>query len=586
MGVRIIPAQMATPVTQTKDEQQRNLIRVAAYCRVSTELEEQESSFEAQVSHYTEYINANPNWKLAGIYADEGLSGTGTKKRERFNAMIKDCEDGKIDMVITKSISRFARNTLDCLQYIRKLKALNIPILFEKENINTMDSSGELLITIMASIAQQESASISQNVRMGHQYRFQQGKPLTRGGFLGYRMSDDKSYLEINPDEAVLVRRIYREFLEGKSANGIAKELTAEGVKSPTGKDQWHCSCIISMLKNEKYRGDLLLQKYYVKDFLTKQRVKNNGKYPKYYVENAHEPIVPKEVALRIQGELLRRDQKRAVTGSRSGQFEYNFSGKVYCGECGELNIHCPDNRTNQVYWRCRNRMKKGVFCRGRSITETKLIQATLQAFHDVIDCLAELEDEKHECEKGTVVQTIRSKIEDLQKQEDDIRDEISGYAESGQLKGDETSDNAIVEELEKKKAELADIQDKKNRLMAEKADFDYQSVQVNSLIELIHTMQKEPSETEEVVGEDDTDDGYDLKYGSFAPEVRRQLAKYPAACSSMDDFFERTAERRNSGPITEFDNNDVIRYIDKIIVYQDRLAFLFKAGVTIEERF
>lgn len=586
MGVRIIPAQMATPVMQTKDQPQSKQIRVAAYCRVSTELEEQESSFEAQVSHYTEYINANPNWKLAGIYADEGLSGTGTKKRERFNAMIKDCEDGKIDMVITKSISRFARNTLDCLQYIRKLKALNIPILFEKENINTMDASGEMLITIMASIAQQESQSISQNVRMGHQYRFQQGKPLISGEFLGYRMSDDKSYLVINPDEAVLVRRIYRDFLNGRSASGIAKDLTAEGVKSPTGKDKWHCSCIIYMLKNEKYRGDLLLQKYYVKDFLTKQRVKNNGKYPKYYVENAHEPIVPREVALRVQGELLRRAQKRESTGSHSGQYEYNFSGKVYCGECGELYIHCPDNRTNQVYWRCRNRMKKNVYCMGRSVTETKLFQATLQAFHDVIDCLPELEDEKQESENGMVVQAIRSKIEALQKQEDGIRDEISGYAESGQLKGDETSDSAIMDELEQKKAELADIQKQKNRLMAEKADFDYQSVQVNSLIELIHAMQEEPSETEDAIGEDSGDDNYDQKYGSFAPEVRRQLAKYPAACSSMDDFFERTAEKNHHGPITEFDNNDVVRYIDKIIVYQDRLAFVFKAGVTIEERF
>lgn len=360
MGVKIIPAQLARPLqNEANPELHSEKTRVAAYCRVSTELEEQESSFEAQVAHYTEYINSNPDWVLAGIYADEGLSGLGTKKRDRFNAMIRDCDNGKIDMVITKSISRFARNTLDCLQYIRKLKGMNIPILFEKEGINTMDSSGELLITIMASIAQQESQSISQNVRMGHQYRMQQGKPLTRGGFLGYRMSKDKDHLVIVPEEAVLVRRIYREYLEGKSPQGICKEFDAEGIKAPGGGDRWWPSCITSMLKNEKFRGDLLLQKYYVKDFLTKERVKNNGKFPKYYVENAHDPIVPKEVSMQVQGEILRREHEREETGKDVLHKDIPFYEKIVCGDCGTTYRRCKNRNAHKTDWRCKRRLLK-----------------------------------------------------------------------------------------------------------------------------------------------------------------------------------------------------------------------------------
>lgn len=210
--------------------QETRKIRVAAYCRVSTDTEEQATSYQAQIAHYEEVIHRNPEWVFAGIYADDGISATSTKHREQFHQMIQDCMDGKIDMLITKSISRFARNTVDCLNYIRQLKAQNIPIYFEKESINTMDAKGEVLITIMASLAQQESESLSQNVKLGMQYRFQQGKVMVNAScFLGYD-KDENGDLVINPEQAETVKRIYREYLEGASCQQIARGLERDGI--------------------------------------------------------------------------------------------------------------------------------------------------------------------------------------------------------------------------------------------------------------------------------------------------------------------------------------------------------------------
>ena len=239
-------------------------LRVCAYCRVSSDSEEQESSYAAQIEHYTHYIHANPDWAFAGIFADEGLSGTSVHRREEFHRMIAACEAGKVDMVITKSISRFARNTLDCLNYIRKLKALRIPILFEKESINTMEAMGEVLITILASIAQQESKSISDNVRMGIEFGFQEGRGiLNYSNFLGFTGTGTPGELAIVPGEAELIRRIFRAYLEGFSPYRIAARLEAEGAVTARGGTRWYNSTIVSILENEKYCGELLMQKYY-----------------------------------------------------------------------------------------------------------------------------------------------------------------------------------------------------------------------------------------------------------------------------------------------------------------------------------
>ena len=241
-------------------------LRVAAYCRVSTDYDEQASSYETQVSHYKELIGKEPSWQFAGIYADDGISGTNTKKREQFNKMIAACKAGKIDLIVTKSISRFARNTIDCLKYIRDLKAINVAIFFEKENINTMDAKGEVLITIMASLAQQESESLSQNVKMGIQYRYQQGKVfVNHNHFLGYT-KDAQGNLVIEPEEAKVIKRIFYSYLNGMSMQQIADSLKADGILTGGKTKNWRSSSVAQILKNEKYMGDALLQKTYTID--------------------------------------------------------------------------------------------------------------------------------------------------------------------------------------------------------------------------------------------------------------------------------------------------------------------------------
>ena len=300
MAVRVIRARNTDPVVTMPTQ----VTKAAAYYRVSTDSDEQETSYEAQVTHYTNFIQSHPGWELAGIFADEGLSGTQAKTRPQFNAMIEACESGAVNLVITKSISRFARNTLDALNYIRKLKALNIPIIFEKESVNTLEASGELMVTILASIAQQESASISQNVRMGINFGFQEGRGRVNfSSFLGYRRGDKPGTYEIVPAEADVVRRIYRQFLEGYSPKMIADGLMEDGICTPSGGEKWYPSTVASILENEKYAGDLLMQKWYVEDYLTHKCVKNSGEKPQYFVEDDHDPIVPKAVFYQVQGE-------------------------------------------------------------------------------------------------------------------------------------------------------------------------------------------------------------------------------------------------------------------------------------------
>lgn len=246
-NVMVIPARRQVGNNIKKAEKPK--LRVAAYCRVSTDSDEQATSYEAQIEHYTEFISKNPDWVLAGIFADDGISGTNTKKRDEFNRMIDECHAGNIDMIITKSISRFARNTLDCLKYIRELKEINIPVFFEKESINTMDAKGEVLLTIMASLAQQESQSLSQNVKLGLQYRYQQGQvQVNHNRFLGYTKDAD-GHLIVDPEQAEIVKRIYREYLEGKSMDKIAAGLEADGILTGAGKTKWHTSTINKILR-------------------------------------------------------------------------------------------------------------------------------------------------------------------------------------------------------------------------------------------------------------------------------------------------------------------------------------------------
>jgi DNA invertase Pin-like site-specific DNA recombinase len=289
-SITVIPArENRTNLAQNLEPQKK---RMAAYCRVSTDQLEQLSSYEAQVNYYTTFINNSPEYEFGGLYADEGISGTNTKKREQFNKMIEDCKAGKIDVIITKSISRFARNTLDCLNFVRMLKELSIEVIFEKENIRTMDSKGEVLLTILSSLAQDESRSISENSTWGIRRKYEQGKvSVNYTKFLGYDKGEDGN-LVINEKQAKVVRRIFKDYLDGKGANRIARELEDEGVPNWNGKTKWYESSIRKMLSNEKYKGEALLQKTYTVNFLTKKRVVNNGEIPQYYIEESHPAII------------------------------------------------------------------------------------------------------------------------------------------------------------------------------------------------------------------------------------------------------------------------------------------------------
>ena len=384
-NVTVIPARKRVGNTVTKEEKPK--LRVAAYCRVSTDSDEQASSYEVQVEHYTQFIQKNPEWELAGIFADDGISGCNTKKRSEFNRMIEECMAGGIDMIITKSISRFARNTLDCLKYIRELKEKNIPVFFEKENINTMDSKGEVLLTIMASLAQQESQSLSQNIKLGLQYRYQNGEvQVNHNRFLGYT-KDEEGHLIIDPAGAEVVKRIYREYLEGGSLLQIARGLEADGILTAAGKLKWRPETLRKILQNEKYIGDALLQKTYTVDFLNKKRVQNNGIVPQYYVENSHEPIIPRDLYMQVQEEMARRANLHsgAKRKKRVYSSKYALSSIVYCPKCGEIyrRIAWNNRGKHSVVWRCCARVEHGPDqCDAPTIQESDLQAAVVKAIN------------------------------------------------------------------------------------------------------------------------------------------------------------------------------------------------------------
>ena len=392
-NITVIPARSNRSSLAENLEQKKK--RVAAYCRVSTDQEEQLSSYEAQVNYYTNYIEKHPDYEFAGIYADEGISGTTTKKREQFNRMIEDCKAGKIDMIITKSISRFARNTLDCLNFVRQLKDLGIGVTFEKEAIFTLDSKGEVLLSILSSLAQDESRSISENSTWGIRRRFEQGKlHVNHTKFLGYD-KDKNGNLVVNEKQAKIVRRIYKEFLDGKGANRIARDLELGGVANWNGKAKWYEGSIRKMLTNEKYKGDALLQKTYTVDFLSKKRADNNGEVPQYYVEDSHPAIIDKEMWEAVQLEMERRRNFALQYGIQKLEYATTsnpFAGRVICGSCGQVFgrkvWNSTDDRFRRIIWRCNGKYpakgEKG--CGSRHIDDGVLYQAFVDVFNAMVE--------------------------------------------------------------------------------------------------------------------------------------------------------------------------------------------------------
>lgn len=395
-NVRIIPAKQQTANGQKRYHQ----LRVAAYCRVSTELEEQQNSYQVQIEYYTEKINQNKEWTLAGIFADEGISGTSTAKRTEFNRMIRMCKQKKIDLILTKSISRFARNTVDCLESVRLLKSLGIGVIFEKENFNTLTMTSEFLIALFGSFAQAESESISKNVTLGNQMAFKSGKArIQYRGLLGYRRGENGKS-EIEPEGAETVRRIFSLFLGGYTLRAIAKQMIAEQRPNGMGTMVWRVGGIERILYNEKYVGDVLMQKTYTVDCITHKKAKNCGERAMYLIQDNHPAIIDRDTYNLVQQELKRRVSKRKTddktkteTGKYSGK--YALTEIMICAECGTAfrRVVWRQTDTPKPVWRCLNRLNHGTkYCHDSpTLHEERLHFAVVRAINEYYDCSAEI---------------------------------------------------------------------------------------------------------------------------------------------------------------------------------------------------
>ena len=447
--------------------------RVAAYCRVSTDREEQEHSFETQKAMYTEMIMMKPTWQMAGIYADEGITGTVAKKRPGFMKMIEDCRKGKIDMIVTKSVSRFSRNNLDCLMYVRELKQLGIPIIFEKEGINTIQVSSELLLTLFGALSQAESESISMNVKLGIRQSLKNGNVrFSYKTFLGYRKGAD-GQPEIVPEQADIVRRIYNDFLAGATYLEIAKRLTEENVPTMGRGNRWFSERIKSILKNEKYKGDALLQKTYITDPISKRVKKNNGELPMYYVENSHPAIIERRIFDRVQEEIARRAGKKKVkqTGTKTelGRYsgKYALTELLYCGECGTPYRRCTWSRDGKkkIVWRCVSRLDYGKkYCKNSpSVEESRLHNAiaaaiTKKANSEEINTggiMNHIESFGSQRDTDGIIQRQR-RISEIEKVIDDLARLNSDEAQNGEL---DYKFSELYAELYSVKDELEEMQ-------------------------------------------------------------------------------------------------------------------------------
>ena len=521
-NVKIIPATLNLFTSAPKLFPDKR--KVAAYARVSTDKEEQVTSYEAQVDYYTRYIKSRQDWEFVDIYTDEGISATSTKKRDGFNRMIQDALDGKIDLIVTKSVSRFARNTVDTLTTVRKLKNKGVEVYFEKENIYTLDSKGELLITIMGSLAQEESRSISENTTWGQRKRFADGKvTMSYKSFLGYEKGEDGNP-KIVEKEAKIVSLIYQLFLEGKSIRNIANLLTEQKVPTPKGKEKWAVSTIKSILKNEKYKGDALLQKSYTIDFLTKKKKKNEGEIPQYYVKNSHPAIITPEIFDMVQHEFEKRKDMKSRSGSNI------FSSKIVCGDCGSFygsKVWHSNDKYRRIIWQCNNKYKNEKRCQTPVITEVQI----KEKFVDVINRLIE----------------------------------------------DKTSVIADCEKIIEKLCDLNSIDNKEIKLKSE------QNVLYNSMKDLIDQNSKIELNQEEYNKQYENLKNQYEKNNDKLIKLENTRLEWKVRKQKTLELLDRIKNQNNL--ITDFDEQMWHLLIEKIIINRDgSINFELKNGQTLEE--
>lgn len=413
-------------ISGTRRGEKIDLIRVVAYCRVSTDSEDQLNSYNSQKAYYTDLIQKNKDWVFAGIYADEAITGTQVTHREDFQRMINDCMNGQIDMVITKSISRFARNTLDTLKYVRLLKEKNIAVYFEDEKINTLTMDGELLLVVLSSVAQQEVENISANVKKGLKMKMHRGELVGFQGCLGYDYHPEDKTITVNEEEAKIVRYIFNRYIEGAGGAIIGKELENLGYKTKYGNSTWVPTTVLGIIKNEKYKGDLLLGKTFTVDPISKRRLENMGEEDKFYIRNHHEPIISEEVFEKAQEILKRRNSYRGKTGEGRTKREkysrkYAFSCLLECGFCGgTLTRRTWHSGTeyNKVIWQCVTATKKGKkYCEhSKGLPEEAIESAFVESYRllceDNKDVLEEFMKHMEETLNSSTVNKRLSKID------------------------------------------------------------------------------------------------------------------------------------------------------------------------------
>ena len=502
--VIIIPAKQELAENRTIKRQ----LRVAAYCRVSTDDEEQLTSYEAQQTYYTDKIMTNPDWTMAGIYADEGITGTKATKRPEFLKMIRKCKQKKIDLILVKSISRFARNTVDCLNYIRTLKSLGIAVIFEKENINTLNEDSEMLTTIMGAFAQAESESISQNVKWGVRQAMKEGRVSIRYKNLYAYDEGEDGQPKIIESEAAVIRRINDEFLSGRSLPMIKDGLEADKILTPKGGNVWAVSAIRNLLKNEKYCGDVLMQKTFKTDPISGKTKRNTGQLPMYLIQDHHPAIISRDTYNAVQAEFARRTSgkapstKLAPTGQACYSAKYALTGIVICGECGNQYRRCVWNKRGQKrpVWRCSSRIDYGSkYChKSPTIYEVPLKAAILDAINSVMSdkgvLIQQIEDairmELIPFPGGTMsAGDIERKIKELEAEFQDLFEEAQKEP-GGYMK--------YTEEFQRITNDISELKNKKSLLMEKQQSDSAANKRIQDAVRLLNNSSAEVTEWDE----------------------------------------------------------------------------------------
>ena len=490
--VEVIPATW-NPTDESAGEIRK--LRVAAYCRVSTELEQQQSSYDIQIEYYTRHIMQNPNWIFAGVFADDGRSATNTFRRDDFNQLMDQCLKGKVDMVITKSISRFARNTVDCISWVRKLKEKNVAVYFEKENLNTLDDSTEMILTILSSQAQEESRAISTNVKWGYARKFEKGES-TRQRSYGFRKAPTGEMCIVE-EEAAVIRNMARWFLDGDSLERIKHRLEDAGIETTTGKKTWSTGTIYNILTNEKIMGDVLLQKTFTADYLTKRRVKNSGQQKQYYVKNHHEAVIPKTVYYKIQEEVARRSSLKKA-GTRKGKTaqgvyssKYALTGIMVCNECGAhyRRTTWAKNGKKVIVWRCINRLEHGTKrCHESPTLKEEVIQeAIMGKLHSLsIDQEEEnfLNGVKEDILRAAKVVGGACTEEEIDKTIEELRDQLMDYV--GMAAREHGGENWYSDRMRKLGLQISELKKRRESIREQEKirdEYEYLDQEVSRII-------------------------------------------------------------------------------------------------------